>query len=99
VWEFPVSFVLKLTIPRTGPMEWNRFYLSANIALFPVAFLYACNSFMPLDHPIVFRLPLIPTLVRSTFLKLFARSSALYTRKGTPRDRADIAGGWCLWHL
>lgn len=57
VWELPVSFLLKLTIPQTSPSEWNRFYLSANIALCPLAFIYACSSFVPLDHPIVFLLP------------------------------------------
>ncbi|EEF49806.1 cation:cation antiporter, putative [Ricinus communis] len=56
VWELPVSFVLKLTIPQTAPSEWNRLYLSANIILCPLALLYACNSFMPLDHPIIFLL-------------------------------------------
>ncbi|KAJ6384463.1 hypothetical protein OIU78_027714 [Salix suchowensis] len=48
---------LKLTIPQSAPLEWNRFYISANIALCPVALLYACNSFMPLDHPILFLFP------------------------------------------
>ncbi|KAF5740598.1 cation exchanger family protein [Tripterygium wilfordii] len=57
VWEFPVSFILKLTIPRTAPSEWNRVYLSVNIALCPLVLLYACNSFAPFDHPIVFILP------------------------------------------
>ncbi|OMO99126.1 Sodium/calcium exchanger membrane region [Corchorus olitorius] len=56
-WEVPISILLKLTIPQTSPSEWNRFYISANVALCPLALLYACNSFMPLDHPIVFLLP------------------------------------------
>ncbi|XVE89713.1 hypothetical protein DITRI_Ditri20bG0017800 [Diplodiscus trichospermus] len=56
-WEVPITFLLKLTIPETSPAEWNRFYLSANIALCPLVLLYAWNSFMPLDHPIVFLLP------------------------------------------
>ncbi|XP_065854305.1 cation/calcium exchanger 5 [Euphorbia lathyris] len=54
LWERPVSVLLKLTIPQTAPSEWNRFYLSANIVLCPLALLYACNSFMPIDHPIKF---------------------------------------------
>ncbi|KAK9139660.1 hypothetical protein Scep_009341 [Stephania cephalantha] len=57
VWEVPVSTLLDLTIPRTAPSEWNRFYLSANIALCPLALLYSCKSFIPLDHKIVFLLP------------------------------------------
>ncbi|PON56543.1 Sodium/calcium exchanger membrane region [Trema orientale] len=57
VWELPVSLLLKLTIPRTAPSEWSRFYSSANIALCPVALLYASNSFVPFDHPIHFLLP------------------------------------------
>ncbi|KAL5566116.1 hypothetical protein UlMin_029280 [Ulmus minor] len=55
-WELPVSFLLKLTIPRTAPSEWSRFYTSANIALCPLALLYACNSFIPFNHPVVFLL-------------------------------------------
>ncbi|KAL3516121.1 hypothetical protein ACH5RR_023023 [Cinchona calisaya] len=54
VWVLPVSILLKLTIPQTSPSEWSRFYQSANIALCPVALLYSCRSFMPLDHPVVF---------------------------------------------
>ncbi|KAJ8772045.1 hypothetical protein K2173_027222 [Erythroxylum novogranatense] len=57
VWKLPISFLLKLTIPQPSPVEWNRFYLSVNIALCPLALLYTCNSFMPLDHPIIFLLP------------------------------------------
>lgn len=56
-WEIPVSILLKLTIPQTSPAEWSRFYQSANIALCPLAVLYSCKSFMPLDHPIIFLLP------------------------------------------
>ncbi|XP_031255411.1 cation/calcium exchanger 5 [Pistacia vera] len=56
-WELPITFLLKLTIPETDPSEWNRFYSSANIALCPLLLLYACNSFMPIDHPIAFLLP------------------------------------------
>ncbi|KAJ1417103.1 Sodium/calcium exchanger membrane region [Sesbania bispinosa] len=56
-WELPVSTLLKLTIPQPAPSQWSRFYASANIALCPLALLYACNSFMPFDHPIVFLLP------------------------------------------
>lgn len=56
-WELPVSLLLKLTIPQTEPSEWNRFYQSANIALCPLALLYSCNSFIPLNHPIIFLLP------------------------------------------
>lgn len=54
VWEVPVSVLLKLTIPQTSPSEWNRFYQSANIALSPLALLYSCRSFMPLNHSITF---------------------------------------------
>ncbi|KAL6989670.1 Cation/calcium exchanger 5 [Sarracenia purpurea var. burkii] len=57
VWEFPVSVLLKLTVPQTSPSDWNRFYLSANIALCPLALLYSCNSFIPLNHPIIFLIP------------------------------------------
>uniref|UniRef100_A0A5B7C2L7 Putative cation/calcium exchanger 5 n=1 Tax=Davidia involucrata TaxID=16924 RepID=A0A5B7C2L7_DAVIN len=56
-WELPVSVLLKLTIPQTSPSEWSRFYQSASIALCPLALLYSCNSFMPLNHPIIFLLP------------------------------------------
>ncbi|MCL7022424.1 hypothetical protein MKW94_012645 [Papaver nudicaule] len=57
IWEFPVSTLLKLTIPQTNPSEWSRFYISANIALCPLALLYSCNSFIPFDHGIIFLLP------------------------------------------
>ncbi|GFP80652.1 cation/calcium exchanger 5 [Phtheirospermum japonicum] len=63
-WEFPVSILLKLTIPETSPSEWSRFYQSANIALCPLALLYSCRSFMPLDHSIIF-------LVSNTHLPLW----------------------------
>ncbi|XP_059652506.1 cation/calcium exchanger 5 [Cornus florida] len=53
-WEIPVSLLLKLTIPQTSPSEWSRFYHSVNIAIFPLAILYSCNSFIPLNHPISF---------------------------------------------
>ncbi|XP_056167559.1 cation/calcium exchanger 5 isoform X2 [Syzygium oleosum] len=56
-WKVPVSFLLKLTIPQTSPSEWNRLYISLNIIFCPLALLYACNSFMPTDHPIVFLVP------------------------------------------
>ncbi|XP_020214018.1 cation/calcium exchanger 5 [Cajanus cajan] len=56
-WELPVSTLLRLTIPQPAPSQWNRFYASANVALCPLALLYACNSFVPFDHPIVFLLP------------------------------------------
>ncbi|XWS58223.1 hypothetical protein CRYUN_Cryun08bG0016200 [Craigia yunnanensis] len=72
-WEVPISFLLKLTIPQTSPSEWNRFYLSANIALCPLALLYACDSFMPIDHPIVFLIP--NTRFPLWFVVLFASSS------------------------
>lgn len=58
-WEIPVSTLLRLTIPQPAPSQWSRFYASANIALCPLALLYACNSFMPFNHPIVFLLPTI----------------------------------------
>ncbi|OIW13561.1 hypothetical protein TanjilG_29302 [Lupinus angustifolius] len=57
LWEVPVSTLLKLTIPQPAPSQWSRFYASANIALCPLALLYACNSIMPFNHPIVFLLP------------------------------------------
>ncbi|KAL7205164.1 hypothetical protein ACSBR2_018151 [Camellia fascicularis] len=57
VWEVPVSILLKLTIPQTSPSQWNRFYRSVNIVLCPLALLYSCNSFMPLNYPISFLLP------------------------------------------
>ncbi|XP_017436076.1 cation/calcium exchanger 5 [Vigna angularis] len=56
-WELPVETVLRLTIPQPAPAQWSRFYASANIALCPLALLYACNSFMPFNHSIVFLLP------------------------------------------
>lgn len=55
--EVPVLTLLKLTIPAVSPSEWSRFYLSANITLCPLALLYACSSFIPLDHRIVFLIP------------------------------------------
>ncbi|KAF3454441.1 hypothetical protein FNV43_RR04888 [Rhamnella rubrinervis] len=73
VWELPVSFLLKLTIPRTAPFEWSRFYISANIALCPLVLLYACNSFMPFNHKIVFLLP--QTHFPLWFVVLFGSSS------------------------
>ncbi|XP_074311545.1 cation/calcium exchanger 5 [Silene latifolia] len=57
IWETPVSILLKLTIPQSVPSEWSRFYQSANIALCPLALLYSCRSFMPMNHPLVFLLP------------------------------------------
>ncbi|XP_057439408.1 cation/calcium exchanger 5 isoform X2 [Lotus japonicus] len=57
IWGLPVSTLLRLTIPQPAPSQWSRFYASANIALCPLALLYACNSFVPLNHPIVFLLP------------------------------------------
>ncbi|KAF6159988.1 hypothetical protein GIB67_033072 [Kingdonia uniflora] len=57
MWEVPVSTLLKLTIPQTTLSDWSRFYLSANIALCPVSLIYSCNSFIPLNHEIVFLLP------------------------------------------
>ncbi|KAK2983034.1 hypothetical protein RJ640_028531 [Escallonia rubra] len=56
-WELPVSLLLKLTIPQASPSEWSRFFRSANIALCPLALLYSCKSFMPLNYSIVFLLP------------------------------------------
>ncbi|CAA3025518.1 cation/calcium exchanger 5 [Olea europaea var. sylvestris] len=56
-WEVPVSVLLKLTIPQISPSEWSRFYQSANVALCPLALLYSCKSFVPLDHPIMFLFP------------------------------------------
>lgn len=73
VWEIPVSFALKLTIPQTSPSEWNRFYLSANIALCPLLLLYSCNSFIPLDHRLVFLIPNVH--IPLWFVVLFSSSS------------------------
>lgn len=56
-WQVPVSMLLKLTVPEILPSKWNRFYQSASIALCPLALLFSCKSFMPLDHPIIFLLP------------------------------------------
>ncbi|KAL9235057.1 hypothetical protein vseg_009856 [Gypsophila vaccaria] len=74
IWEAPVSVVLKLTIPQTAPAEWNRFYLSANIALCPLALLYSCRSFMPMNHPLVF---LLPQVHLPLWLVLISSSSSL----------------------
>ncbi|CAN8294897.1 unnamed protein product [Cochlearia groenlandica] len=57
MWETPVTVLLMLTIPKTSPSEWSRFYRSANIVCCPLALLYACNSFVPLNHPISFLFP------------------------------------------
>jgi sodium/potassium/calcium exchanger 6 len=73
VWELPVSFLLKITIPQTAPSEWSRVYASANVALCPLVLLYACNTFMPFDHPIVFLLP--HTHFPLWFIVLLASSS------------------------
>ncbi|KAI3518897.1 hypothetical protein L1887_07777 [Cichorium endivia] len=56
-WEVPVTVMLNLTIPQSSPSEWNRFYRSANIALCPLALMYSCKSFIPLNHSISFLLP------------------------------------------
>ncbi|XP_051124186.1 cation/calcium exchanger 5-like isoform X1 [Andrographis paniculata] len=56
-WEVPVSTLLKLTVPETSPSKWSRFYQSATIALCPLALLFSCKSFMPLDHSIIFLIP------------------------------------------
>ncbi|KAL7614236.1 hypothetical protein Lser_V15G06716 [Lactuca serriola] len=56
-WEVPVRVMLNLTIPQSSPSEWNRFYRSANIALCPLALMYSCKSFIPLNHPISFLFP------------------------------------------
>ncbi|KAJ4967943.1 hypothetical protein NE237_014644 [Protea cynaroides] len=73
VWEIPVTILLKLTIPQTEPSEWSRFFISANIALCPLAILYTCSSFIPLDHKIVFLLP--DTLFPLWSVVLFSSSS------------------------
>ncbi|KAK1316465.1 Cation/calcium exchanger 5 [Acorus calamus] len=57
LWQVPVSTILKLTIPSTMPSKWNRFYVSTNIGLCPLALLYSCSSFVSIDHRIVFLLP------------------------------------------
>jgi solute carrier family 24 (sodium/potassium/calcium exchanger), member 6 len=59
VWEWPIAFVLKLTIPSTLPSEWNKVYICANICLCPLLLLYSFSSFIPLDTRIVFLLPQI----------------------------------------
>lgn len=56
-WEIPVTIILNLTIPQASPSKWNRFNRSANIALCPLALMYSCKSFIPLNHPISFLLP------------------------------------------
>ncbi|KAM1994609.1 hypothetical protein ACFX16_010787 [Malus domestica] len=72
-WELPVSFLLKLTIPQAAPSERSRFYSSANIALCPLALPYACNSFIPFHHPVVFLLS--DTHLPLWFVILLATSS------------------------
>ncbi|PIN14944.1 K+-dependent Na+:Ca2+ antiporter [Handroanthus impetiginosus] len=72
-WEVPVSILLNLTVPQTSPSKWSRFYQSANVALCPLALLYSCKSFMPLDHPIIFLLP--NTLFPLWFVVLCGSSS------------------------
>ncbi|XP_010458163.2 PREDICTED: cation/calcium exchanger 5-like isoform X3 [Camelina sativa] len=57
MWETPVSVLLSLTIPKPSPSDWSRFYRSANIVFCPLALLYSCNSFVPLNHPISFLFP------------------------------------------
>ncbi|KAM7273238.1 hypothetical protein ACFE04_027902 [Oxalis oulophora] len=74
LWETPVSVLLKLTIPQSAPSEWSRFYISANIVFCPLALLYACNSFIPFNHPIVF---LIPNTHFPLWLVVFSMSSSL----------------------
>jgi sodium/potassium/calcium exchanger 6 len=59
VWDWPVTFLLKLTIPSTLPSEWNKFYVCANICLCPLILLYSLSSFIPLDSRIVFLFPQI----------------------------------------
>ncbi|KAL6641902.1 hypothetical protein ACP70R_020083 [Stipagrostis hirtigluma subsp. patula] len=59
VWEWPIEFVLKLTIPSALPSEWNKIYICANICLCPLLLLYSFSSFIPLDTRIVFLLPQI----------------------------------------
>ncbi|XP_062183335.1 cation/calcium exchanger 5-like [Phragmites australis] len=59
VWEWPIAFVLKLTIPSTLPSEWNKVYICANICLCPLLLLYSFSSFIPLNTRIVFLLPQI----------------------------------------
>ncbi|CAN6362236.1 unnamed protein product [Urochloa humidicola] len=59
IWERPIAFVLKLTIPSTLPSEWNKVYICANICLCPLLLLYSFGSFIPLDTRIVFLLPQI----------------------------------------
>ncbi|CAM8942046.1 unnamed protein product [Rhodiola kirilowii] len=73
ILEIPVTILLKLTIPQSKRSEWNRFYQSANIALCPLALLYSCNSFMPIDHPIAFLLSNFSFPL--WFVVLFASSS------------------------
>ncbi|KAJ6359818.1 hypothetical protein OIU77_003927 [Salix suchowensis] len=54
VWEFPVSSLLKLTIPQSAPLEWNRFYISANIALCPY---FSASSSLAVLHFILEKEP------------------------------------------
>ncbi|GJZ49310.1 hypothetical protein Tco_0603500 [Tanacetum coccineum] len=44
MWEIPFLIMLKLTIPKSSPSEWNRFYRSANIALCPLALIFINNG-------------------------------------------------------
>ncbi|CAA6663505.1 unnamed protein product [Spirodela intermedia] len=46
-WEFPVSVLLRLTIPCTSPADWSRFYSSANFAFCPLAILLSFRSVLP----------------------------------------------------
>ncbi|KAL6905640.1 hypothetical protein ACP4OV_003241 [Aristida adscensionis] len=59
VWEWPITFLLKLTVPSTLPSEWNKLYVFANICLCPLLLLYSFSSFIPLGTRIVFLLPQI----------------------------------------
>ncbi|KAI4302709.1 hypothetical protein MLD38_038426 [Melastoma candidum] len=72
LWDVPISVILKLTIPQTSPADWNRYYASVNLIICPLALLYACNSFVPMDHAIVFLIP--NTHVPLWFIVLLASS-------------------------
>ncbi|GMH07758.1 hypothetical protein Nepgr_009598 [Nepenthes gracilis] len=87
IWELPVTILLKLTIPQASPSEWSRFYLSANIALCPLALLYSCKSFVPMNYSILF---LISNFHFPLWLLMLLSSSSLavlhyIVEKGPPK--------------
>ncbi|KAG2614842.1 cation/calcium exchanger 5-like [Panicum virgatum] len=92
VWEWPIAFVLKLTIPSTLPSEWNKVYICVNICLCPLLLLYSFSSFIPLDTRIVFLLPQIRFPIWSVvlFASLCLALSHFLLEKEAP-ERENIA--------